>query len=161
MRPVALCALVLATACGAQQRANREGRFDLGEPGTGWRKVSAGGADQAWSHAGMSATIYADSNCGERYDDSELAALAQHLTFGVARGEPLRTEPLQLDGRDALVVVVRGQLDGVGVQVGAMVTKKNACLYDVLYLAPPSRFDQGWPDFMRVVQGFETKRSDR
>ena len=47
MRPVALCALVLATACGAQQRANREGRFDLGEPGTGWRKVSASEADQA------------------------------------------------------------------------------------------------------------------
>jgi hypothetical protein len=53
---------------------------------------------------------------------------------------------------------ISGEIYGVGVKLGSMVTKKNACLYDVLYVAPPATFAQGWPAFLALVNGFEAQR---
>jgi len=148
---------LLLGACAPKSGGAKPGakaHFSVGRPGEGWRTMDPLGADEAWYHPQLSGTIYADANCGARYEDGELGALLTHLTFGVARGEALREEPMRLDGRDALVRTYRGSLDGVSVQVGAMVTKKNDCLYDVLYIAPPARFEEGWRSFVSVIEGF-------
>lgn len=158
---VALLGVILVGAACAKRGdkgPRGEQRYALGQPGGGWQPMDPLSADQAWYHPARSATIYADASCGARYEDGELDALLKHLTFGVARGEPLRDEPLTLDGRAALVRSFEGRLDGVAVRVGAMVTKKHDCLYDVLYIAPPARFDEGWADFVQVVQGFSVGR---
>ena len=84
--------------------------------------------------------------------------LAKHGGMEPDLDSAWRSEALRLDGRDALVQRWDGALDGVGVKVGAMVTKKNDCLYDVLYVAPPARFDEGWGDFVAAVQGFRVGR---
>ncbi len=157
-----LCGLALLGACapkaGGQGNPSTEGRYRLGDPGRGWERVDAGGADRAWHHAGISGALYADSNCGRRFEDGKLEDLTTHLTFGVARGEPEHSESRTLDGRAALVQITAGEIDGVGVKVGSMVTKKNACLYDVLYVAPPTTFEQGWPAFVALLEGFKASR---
>ena len=158
---VALIGAIFVTpACKKKASSSPRGgqRFSLGPLGAGWQSMDPLGADKAWYHAGRSATIYAEASCGARYEDGQLDALLTHLTFGIARGAPLRDEPLMLDGRSALVRSFNGQLDGVAVQVGSMVTKKNDCLYDVLYIAPPARFDEGWSDFVGAIQGFTVGR---
>lgn len=137
--------------------ARREGRYDLGDPGDGWKRQRAGGADQTWYNAELFASIYADSNCKSRYQDGPLVDLITHLTFGIARGEPLVDQRRTLDRREALLRTYDGALDGVKVKVGAVVTKKHRCVYDLLYIAPPATFDRGWDDFMQVVEGFEVR----
>jgi hypothetical protein len=154
MRWTSLCLLLLA--CAHRRGDQQEGKYRLGDPGEGWSRVDGGGADQAWYNDRLSASIYADSNCAERFEDSPLEALSDHVTFGVARGAPLKEERLRLDEREALLRVWKGQLDGVAVQVGAVVAKKNECTYDLLYIAAPARFEGGWSDFMKVVKGFQT-----
>lgn len=161
LQRIALLSVILASiGCLKQRDTGPRGaeRYRLGAPGAGWQPMDPLSADDAWYHADRSATIYADASCGARYEDGELDALLKHLTFGIAKGEPLRDEALTLDSRAALVRSFDGQLDGVSVRVGAMVTKKNDCLYDVLYIAPPPRFDEGWTDFVQVVQGFAVGR---
>jgi hypothetical protein len=137
--------------------SRREGRYHLGDPGDGWRRQRAGGADHTWYHPELFASIYTDSNCKSRYQDGPLVDLITHLTFGVARGEPVFEQRRTLDRREALLRQYEGSLDGVAVTVGAVVTKKHRCVYDLLYIAPPSTFDQGWDDFMQVVEGFEVR----
>jgi hypothetical protein len=161
-RPALLAAVLLgppAAGCAKKSSALRatSARYDLGPAASGWSKVDPGSADRAWHHPGISGTIYADSNCGSRYEDRDLDALADHLTWGIALGDPLREEPMTLDEHAALVRVARGSIDGIAVQVGMMVTKQGECIFDVLYLAPPSTFDQGWPDFTAVVGGFQAR----
>ena len=152
IRPLLLAALL--AGCGPK-RLGDEGRYDLGDPGAGWQRVSAGGADKAWHNEALSATIYADSNCLDRYEDSALPDLITHLTFGIAQGEPLRAEELQLDGRAALRRHYAGTLDGVAITLGALTTKRDQCTYDLLYIAPPKRFDEGLPAFDAVIAGFD------
>jgi len=161
-RPTLLAAaLTSALSAGCAKKSGALGetsaRYDLGPAGSGWSKVEPGSADRAWHHAGISGTIYADSNCGSRYEDRDLGALADHLTWGVALGAPVREEPMTLDEHAALVRVARGSIDGIAVQVGMMVTKQGDCIFDLLYVAPPSTFEQGWPDFTTIVGGFQAR----
>ena len=149
--------LVGAAACGGKSSHKLEGRYDLGAPGAGWSSVRPGGADQAWVNQTLGGTIYADSNCAERYDDSPLAKLLDSLTLGIATGDPIRQEPRTMDGRDALMRVSQGALDGVPVMVGAVVSKKDNCVYDVIYVAPPASFDRGWDAFEAVTGRFQTR----
>jgi len=154
-------AVLLATACGPKQsKEARKSRakYTVPAPSGDWVKVKPGGADKAWFHRDLSATIYFDSNCKERFEDGSLSDLLTHLTFGLTQNDPIREESMTLDGRDALLRVYDGQIDGVGVQVGAVVTKKNMCLYDGLYIAPPGSFEDGWGSFVEVVSGFQTRR---
>lgn len=159
MRAMALAVALCAVACGGRSARRLEGHYQLGAPGDGWERVRPGGADQAWVNEALGGAIYADSNCGERYDDSALDKLLSALTLGIAAGEPLREEARTLDGRDALLRVSDGTLDGVAVRVGALVAKKDFCVYDVIYVAPPSTFDQGWAGFEAVLERFHTQGS--
>jgi len=160
-----LLLLAALMGCGAKKAPTEstparvrksEGRYTVHQPGDGWARVSSGGADKAWFHKQSSAAIYFDSNCQDRFEDGKLSALLTHLTFGIARGEPIREQAMQIDGRAALARVQAGMLDGVKVKLGAVVTKKNGCLYDALLIAPPSTFESQWSTFVEVVSGFKT-----
>ncbi len=153
----------LGLGCGPKTRKKPSGdtRYTLGTPGDGWTRTRPGGADHAWHNPSLSATIYADSNCAERFDDSELGALLDHVAYGVARGKPVRDEPTRLANRDALVRAWEGSLDGIKVNVGAAVTKKSNCVYDIIAIAPPKHFDATWSAFVRVLEGFETRGDGR
>lgn len=143
--------------CGANRRARRlEGRFSVGQPGEGWQRVLSGGADLAWFNESLSATIYADSNCAARFEDGELSDLLVHLTSGIARGEAVEVEERMMDGRAALLKSWSGSLDGVALKLATLTTKKDECLYDLVYIAPPARFDEGFPAFEQVLSGFAT-----
>jgi hypothetical protein len=151
-----LLALALAAGCGGHSGRGLEGRYDLGAPGDGWHVVQPGGADKAWYNADLSASIYADSNCGARYDDAPLGRLIDSLSLGVA-GQKVREEARNLDGREALLRVFDGSLDGVAVRVGALALKKDKCVYDVIYIAPPANFDAGEAAFEAVVSAFSAR----
>lgn len=154
MRWLVLCSLL--AACGPKRGARGEGRFQLGALGGGWKAVDPGGADLAWYNAGLLGSIYADSNCNKRHDDATLHDSMRHLTAGLLAGAPLREEELRLDGRAALMRVYDVTLDGVALRMGAAVLNKDTCTYDVVYLAPTARFEDGWSDFVGAVAGFET-----
>ena len=133
-----------------------EGRYNTGTPGDGWARVSPGGADKAWFNRNTGSTIYFDSNCKARFEDKPLADLLKHLTFGMAQGEPHSEEKLRLGDRNALLRVYSGDVDGVKVQIGAAVIKKNSCIYDALYISSPTDFDSGMPNFRTVLDGFKS-----
>lgn len=154
MKASVLLVLALSGCAAGRKAARSEGRYDTGDPGLGWSRVPAGGADRAWYNAELGSTIYADSNCQSRFDDRPLASLADSMAFGMVMGEPLREEARAIDGREGLVRVVDGRLDGVDFRLGLAVLKKDSCVYDLTLVAPPSTFDQGWEGFQAVVDGF-------
>ena len=49
-------------------------------------------------------------------------------------------------------------MDGVAVRVGSVVLNKDACTYDLVYLAPPARFDAGWASFRALTGSLRTAR---
>ena len=137
-----------------QLTPREEGQFRVGDLGGGWEWVQPGGADQAWYNPSILGSIYADSNCKHRHDDSTLVDSMRHLTAGLSPEAPQREEVFRLDGREALMQVMDVSLDGVDVRMGAVVLNKDHCTYDLVYLAPVNRFEDGWSDFVAMVSGF-------
>jgi hypothetical protein len=48
---------------------------------------------------------------------------------------------------------MRAKLDGVPMQYDIYVMKKDGCVYDLVYVAPPARFTAGAADFERFALG--------
>jgi hypothetical protein len=64
------------------------------------------------------------------------------------------------DGREAMHTSLVAKLDGVPMAYDVWVLKKDGCVYDLLYLAPPADVDRGIEAFHRLVRGFTTVDPD-
>ncbi len=164
MRSPRLLALaLLAVACvpsRIRHARKLEGQYATGLPAPSvWIRVDPGGADRAWYCGQLGAVIYTDSNCGVRFLDGRPDQLVDHLLWGFDEPVEISRETHTVDGRDAVMSVRSGRLDGIDVQVGVVVLKKSACTYDLVYLAPPQNFEAGWPAFQAVIDGFDAEEA--
>lgn len=152
-----LAGLLPGCAAGPARARRLEGRYTLPAPGDGWVAVKPGGADHAWYNAALGAAIYADSNCGPRYVESRTEDLATELTAGLREVITERDEVRAFGGREGLIRVHLGKLDGVPVRLALGVMNRGACTYDLALIAPPERFDAGWTAYEAVLAGFSPR----
>jgi hypothetical protein len=151
-------ALLLLSACvpSAWKKAKAlEGKYTTGSPGAGWAPVSPGAADRAWFNEKSGSTIYTDSNCGPRYAEERVEDLATELTVGFREVHTVKEERPTVGGREGILRVQTGKLDGILVQMGFVVVNKNACNYDFTYISPPENFESGWDAYQTVIAGFK------
>lgn len=160
---VALCT-VLAAGCSGWvghgdtyykgRKSRHEATYRFGLPGPGWQPLSQKGAQVAWYHEGFGAAIVLDSQC-DMHGDSSLEQFTDHLRIDFREWEVQSQEHVTLVQRDAVHTVVLASIDGViKTQMEIYVVKKNGCLFDLEYIAPPRNFEAGRADFARVVGGF-------
>lgn len=159
--PLLVALALLGTGCmPASWRMARklEGKYTTGKPGTGWMVVDPGGADRAWNQRAAGATIYTDSNCGNRFQEARVEDLATELTAGF-QGVTDDLEVRQAIGpREGIVRTHTARLDGVPVRLGVAVVNHDWCTYDFVMIAPIGELDSLWPDFQAVLDGFRISR---
>jgi hypothetical protein len=124
-----------------------------------WRRVTIDGADLAFRDDQRSGSALFDVRCGLRDDDAPLSSLTQHLIMGTTDREYDTQDTIPFDGREALHTLLRAKLDGVPMQYDIYVMKKDGCIYDLVYVAPPALFTAGAADFERFAAGLQTVAS--
>jgi hypothetical protein len=117
-----------------------------------WTRVRIEGADLAYRDEAREGSTMFDVRCG-RSSDAPLTVLTEHLIMGTTGRDFVTQETLPLDGREALHTLMRAKLDGVPMQYDIYVMKKDGCVYDLVYVAPPARFTAGAADFERFATG--------
>ena len=117
-----------------------------------WRRVSIEGADLAYRDEAHDASVLFDVRCA-RGSDAPLTVLTEHLIMGTTDRDFVTQDTVPLDRREALHTLMRAKLDGVPMQYDIYVMKKDGCVYDMVYVAPPARFTAGAPDFERFALG--------
>lgn len=155
----ALCALLLACA-GAGQFINNvysRGRvtYRVGALPVNWQLRHGKGADVVFLHRG-GGTIAASAQCPSG-EDVPLDVLTNHLLFGFESQQQLGRVLFTLDGRQALRTHLRGEFDGVPIELGLVVLKKDGCTYDLQLITAPDQFASRQRDFDAFVQGFTTR----
>ncbi|MDC0719582.1 hypothetical protein [Nannocystis bainbridge] len=131
-----------------------EATYSFGNPGSAWRPLSQKGTQVAWYNDGLDAVIVLDSQC-EMHGDSSLEQFTDHLRIDFREWEVLSQDKVSLVQRDAVHTVVIASIDGVvKTQMEIYVVKKDGCLFDLEYLAPPRSFESGRGDFAKVVKDF-------
>lgn len=155
--------LVVAGASGCflfnDQGHLRDNRYEndhvsyaIGLPGDGWQKVKLQTADVAWFDEAHGAALLVNSHC-EGVQDAPLQGLAGELMLGMTEREVHAERVLPFAGREALEMVASGKLDGVLRRRALFVLKKDGCVYDIVYDAPPDAFDVGLRAFGQVRDG--------
>jgi len=158
--PLAAAAAVVAAGACTHAPALHDGVFQksdrtvhLGPVPPGWQRVHVDGADLAWRDQGLEGSALFDLRCHQRDDDAPLPVLTEHLIMGTTDREVQSQETIPFDGREALHTLMLAKLDGVPMQYDIYVMKKDGCVYDLVYVAPPSRYAAGSADFERFARG--------
>jgi hypothetical protein len=133
----------------------------LGPQPSSWRRVDVGGADLAFRDDARAGSALFDVRCGRRDDDAPLSVLSDHLVMGTTDREIESRETIPFDGREAMHTLLHAKLDGVPMQYDIYVVKKDGCVYDIVYVAPPAYFAAGVPDFERFTHGMHALSSPK
>lgn len=157
--PLLLPLVLLGCMPASWVKAKRlEGRYRIGAPGAGWVSVAPGGADHAWVNQAAGASLYTDSNCGDRFREARTQDLATELVAGFADA----TQDLELvqaiGPREGIVRAHTARLDGVPVRLGVAVVNHDWCTYDFVLITPVGQLDTLWPDYLAVLDGFDPVR---
>jgi len=166
-----LCALLplLLWLCGCASGPHLEGNVYRGD-GFAFRFIPPRPEESEWrrldhSHAlayrndRKQASILVHGRCEVDSDDVPLVALKNHLFLQFTDREVHKEEVVPFDDREALHTELTAKLDGVPMRYDVWVLKKNGCVYDLLYTAPPAHFGAGHATFQRMVEGFATMGS--
>jgi hypothetical protein len=122
----------------------------------GWARIEVSDANLAFRDDAREASILVDGRCNRRDEDAPLTALTEHLIIGTTAREFVSEDVVAFDSREAQHTVMRAKLDGVTMQYDIYVLKKDGCVYDFVYVAPPDRFADGAPRFEQFATGFHT-----
>lgn len=162
----ALLLLLLVALSAACRRVSFEDQvlskpdtsYRLGELPPGWQLVRLSGNDVAYSHGDSGHGIAVNATC-EDHGDASLEVLTRHLLQGFTERQQLSQETVWLDGREALRSQYLARLEGVPVQLLLVVMKKDYCVYDFSYVAPPGRLEEHLPAFQSLLEGFHAERT--
>ncbi len=164
-RPATLSALVIALSCGCgwgcghtsslQDGVLHKGGVSVrfGPVPAGWTSITVQGADVAYRDEADEGSVLFDVRCHDRDDDAPLPSLTEHLIMGTTARDVQREDTIPFDGREALHTLMTAKLDGVPMQYDLYVMKKDGCVYDLVYVAPPDRFAAGSASFERFATG--------
>jgi hypothetical protein len=131
-------------------------RVQVGPVPATWRRIDVGSADLAFRDDARSGSTLFDVRCGQRDDDAPLSTLTEHLIMGTTERAFDTEEVVPFDRREAMHTVLHAKLDGVPMEYDIYVMKKDGCLYDLVYVAPPERFAEGAADFERFALGLHS-----
>ena len=133
------------------------GAFEVGVLPPGWEGPHIRQKQLVYENNATHGTVVVDAQCGEKFVDAPLPRLANDLFSAM---EKMTTQPgriFTLDGRGAFRQQGNGQMDGVPLAMDVVVLKKDLCIYDFIYFAPPKNFERGQKDFEEFFHGFHTR----
>lgn len=131
-------------------------RYYVGEGPEGWTRQGFADNDLAFVSPDDRHTLAVNATC-KGYLDASLEVLMHHLLMGFTQTRQLEQARAPMDGRERLFGHYLARLDGVPVELGLVVLKKDGCIYDFTYLSPPGRYDEAAPAFARLLATFKTE----
>lgn len=117
--------------------------------------------DVAFQSAQTAAVVSINSSCRPSTEtespQSDLRVLANQLTYGITDISHRAERNLTVQSLPALETQLQGRMNGNDISLKAIVLKKNTCIYDLLYMAPPAHFADNEPDFDHFVASLRLK----
>jgi hypothetical protein len=128
--------------------------FRVSLPREGWEVMDAERADLALRDLRSPARMAVVVSC-PGVEEGPLQALSRHLLFGLREIRVVREEAILLDGVTGLETRVQGRFEGSPIGVRTVVIKRQGCLYDLFYVAPPEVFETRMIDFDLFLRGWQ------
>lgn len=156
--------LVLLASLGGCRRVSFEDsvlskpevRYRVGELPKHWRRVWLEDNDLAFAETGTGRALSVNATC-KGHDDPPLPVLTRHLLMGFTERQEVSQHLIAMDGREALRSRFLAKMDGVPVELELVVLKKDNCVFDFSYVAPPGLAAERMADFDALLAGFKSE----
>jgi hypothetical protein len=133
--------------------------YRVGALPEGWRMVHQEGAAVGYFSDAVGGVISANATCRDDAEGSPLTILTQQMLIGYSERNVESQVTVPLDAREALRSRVHVKLDGVPMTLDLYVMKRDGCIFDLSYAAPPDAFTRGEHAFHAFVDGFADARA--
>jgi hypothetical protein len=147
-----------ATAFDGQTFHGRGFVFQVPPAPQGWTRMDVSDAALTFQDQANSATVMVNGRCDRDGEDVPLRSLTQHLFIYFTDREIHEEKVVPFDGREAMRTDITAKLDGVPRRFVTWVLKKDKCVYDLTYIAPPETFQTGVGTFDQWATGFRANR---
>ncbi len=168
MGPIFLLASILSIfpSCALlfpDRTAPKSASYTVKHPSDPWKKLSVGEnpssvdamkADLAFENTETGAVISLNSIC-RKYNDGTLETLTLNLVRGIEQRVTIQQNKIKLKDSDALDSLFEGIVDGVKVRINTIVTIKNQCTFDFIYVEVPKDGKINTKDFQSFVTSFQ------
>lgn len=132
----------------------RGGQFRIGTLSPEWIRTPLKFRALIWNNSQNHNTIMVSSFCKRSRSDGPIKGLMDELFIGMTEKKTVSDKEFLLDGRLALSRKLSGKMDGLLVQMQAVVQKRDDCTFDFVYVATPKTFDANKKDFDALYNGF-------
>lgn len=123
------------------------------EPGKPFAEIKGGSADSAWQSEVTGNTISFISECGGA-NDPGLKQLEGESLSALGKLKIEDSLSATFSGRESLMTVATGEVDGVPVKTKLVIFKKNGCNYTLSYGGVEKKFAAELGYFDKFVQSF-------
>ncbi|MBX3039490.1 MAG: hypothetical protein KF789_02130 [Bdellovibrionaceae bacterium] len=123
-------------------------------PASPFENLNDTAIDQAWMSKKTGNTISYLSECSSTADRS-LESLQSEALNVLTKLQVQEEKNLDFNGRRALLVTARGEVDGVAVKMSLLTLKKNDCNYSLTYSGLEKTFDAETSFFQKFLDSFE------
>jgi hypothetical protein len=134
------------------------GCYRVGPLDAAWTYLAGADGHVTFFNGAATSVIQSNATCRRDVDAAPLRALTSHLLIGYTESHVRHEVTLPMARREALHTVVDVKLDGVPMVLDLLVLKRNGCVFDLSYAAPPSAYELGLSAFARFVGGFTDER---
>ncbi len=122
----------------------------------GWQPLKDGQSDYAWMNQDDGRVLISNSFCNE-YQNQSLNNLALKTINSLSEGKLMRERIVTFYDREALEVEGQGKVDGVGVHLKMLNTRRHNCYFDFIAITPIAVGTKGPEDFKIFLQSVEFK----
>jgi len=119
----------------------RDLTYQIGTPKNSWRRLFVEDADLAWINQNEDSAILVNSQCKD-IKDLPLKALTVQLLIGMTEQNLISQTAKPSAGREALETILTAKIDGVLRKLNIFVFKKDGCVYDIVFSAPPQTYNK-------------------
>ena len=129
--------------------------YSLGTLPSEWDENNEGiPADHVFVNEKTNAMIAVHSLC-DRYQESSLKSLMNQLLVPIEQSEIVSQEQRTLNEREALETFAKGKIDGVAVEMRALVVRKNSCIFDFTLTSKDEISQVDQKAFEKFLEGFD------
>ena len=145
----------LLTACVSVKlgpEVQKSKGISYSSPSSTFSEVSLAPADRAWKSNQTGNTISYFSECSSVY--APLEQMREDALGSLPKSQLLDSKTVQQDDREALLSLMEGKVEGIGVKMSQLVFQKNGCRYSLNYIGRQDQFAKELPNFDQFIKGF-------
>jgi hypothetical protein len=139
---------------GSSEKRVPSQKYSFREPDAIFKTLNTDFADKAWQSSKTANSLVVISECGP-IGDQDLKKIALEHFSALQTLEIEKEELHPYSGREALMTIAKGQVDGVPVKMAVHTVNKNGCNYTITYLGRSDKFALEISLMESFVNGFK------